>query len=105
MMKKTIQLLALGVFANTVVFGQSVEDGIKAYYNGNYASAINILEKQSSDPNGAYWLAKSLFEIQKNDKANEGGLKALTFYYLLQKGNHLFYKTNRQMPDKVLRLP
>jgi len=77
MMKKTIQLLALGVFANTVVFGQSVEDGIKAYYNGNYASAINILEKQSSDPNGAYWLAKSLFEIQKNDKANEVLLKAL----------------------------
>lgn len=85
-MKKTIQLLALGVFANTVAFGQTLEDGVKAFYNGNYAASISILEKQAADPNAAYWLAKSYFETDKNDKAAEAitkGLSAAPQNYLL----------------------
>ncbi|WP_346236881.1 tetratricopeptide repeat protein [Niabella insulamsoli] len=71
MMKKTIHLLALGVLLNTAVYAQSVEDGVAAYYNGNYASAVSILEKSADKPDAAYWLAKSYFEQGNYKLANE----------------------------------
>ncbi|MCH5599434.1 CDC27 family protein [Niabella ginsengisoli] len=76
-MKKTIHLLALGVLLNTVMYAQSVEDGVKAYYNGNYASAVSILEKSADKPEAAYWLAQSYFEDGKYQLANAAITKAL----------------------------
>ncbi|HMR83231.1 MAG TPA: tetratricopeptide repeat protein [Niabella sp.] len=76
-MKKTIHLLALGVLVNAGVYAQSVEDGVKAYYNGNYASAVSILEKHADKPDGAYWLAESYYEQAKNDEASAVIAKAM----------------------------
>ncbi|MFT4093417.1 MAG: hypothetical protein QM640_07240 [Niabella sp.] len=78
MTKKTVHLLALGVLVNAAVYAQSVEDGVKAYYNGNYPAAVSILEKQADKPEGAYWLAESYFELAKDAKAQEVINKALT---------------------------
>lgn len=76
-MKKTIHLLALGVLLNAGVYAQSVEDGVKAYYNGNYASAVGILEKHADKPDGAYWLAESYYEQGKNQQASAVISKAI----------------------------
>lgn len=77
MMKKTIHLLALGVLLNAGVYAQSVEDGVNAYYNGNYASAVNILQKNADKPDAAYWLAESYYEQGKNQLAEAVISKAL----------------------------
>lgn len=76
-MKKTIHLLALGVLVNAGVYAQSIEDGVKAYYNGNYASAVSILEKHADKAEGAYWLAESYYEQAKNAEAGAVLAKAL----------------------------
>ncbi|WP_460760759.1 tetratricopeptide repeat protein [Niabella terrae] len=77
-MNKTIHLLALGVMLSSAVFAQSVEDGVKDFYNGNYDRAISVLEKQSTDANAAYWLAESYFYKGKNEEAKNIVTKALT---------------------------
>lgn len=94
MMKKTIHLLALGVLMSSGMYAQSLEDGVKAYYNGNYASAINILEKQTGNAEAAYWLATSYFQQEKNALANEVISKAIATnagnpYLLVAKGHSL----------------
>lgn len=94
MMKKTIHLLALGVLLNAGVYAQSVEDGVKAYYNGNYASAVSILEKNADKPEAAYWLAESYFQQDKNSLAKGIIDKAIAAkagdpYLLVGKGHSL----------------
>lgn len=94
MMKKTIHLLALGVLLNAGVYAQSVEDGVKAYYNGNYASAVNILEKHGDKQEAAYWLAESYFSQGKTALAKAAVDKAIAAkpgdpYTLVAKGHYL----------------
>lgn len=94
MMKKTIHLLALGVLLNAGVYAQSVEDGVKAYYNGNYASAVSILEKNADKPEAGYWLAESYFSQGKSALAKAAIDKALAAnagnpYLLVAKGHSL----------------
>ena len=95
-MKKTVHLLALGVLLNAGVYAQSVEDGVKAYYNGNYASAVSILEKNADKPEAAYWLAESYFQQgeRKHTQAKATIEKALAAkpgdaYLLAAKGHSL----------------
>ncbi len=93
-MKKAIRLLALGVLVNAGVYAQSVEDGVKAYYNGNYASAVSILEKHADKADAAYWLAESYYELGKNAQADAVISKALAAkpadpYLLAAKGQLL----------------
>ncbi len=86
MMKRTIHLLALGVLLNAGVYAQSVEDGVKDFYNGNYDRAISVLEKQTANPTAAYWLAQSYFYKDQNAEAANIVSKALeanTNNYLL----------------------
>lgn len=85
-MKRTIHLLALGVLLNAGVYAQSVEDGVKDFYNGNYDRAISVLEKQTANPTAAYWLAQSYFYKDKNAEAANvisKGLEANANNYLL----------------------
>lgn len=94
MMKKTIHLLALGVLLNAGVYAQSVEDGVKAYYNGNYASAVNILEKHGDKQEAAYWLAESYFSQGKTALAKAAVDKAIAAkpgdpFTLVAKGHYL----------------
>ncbi len=94
MMKKTIHLLALGVLLNAGVYAQSVEDGVKAYYNGNYASAVSILEKHGDKQEAAYWLAESYFSQGKTALAKAAVDKAIAAkpgdaYTLVAKGHYL----------------
>lgn len=94
MMKKTIHLLALGVLLNAGVYAQSVEDGVKAYYNGNYASAVSILEKHGDKQEAAYWLAESYFALGKGALAKAAVDKAIAAkpgdaYTLVAKGHSL----------------
>ncbi|WP_460683580.1 tetratricopeptide repeat protein [Niabella aquatica] len=93
-MKKTIHLLALGVLLNAGVYAQSIEDGVKAYYNGNYASAVSILEKNADKPEASYWLAESYFQQAKNALAKATIEKGLAVkpgdpYLLAAKGHSL----------------
>lgn len=57
-MKKSIGLLAIVLFLGVAVFGQSIQDGVKALYSGQLDKATKILEKQTNSPEGVYWLAR-----------------------------------------------
>ncbi len=98
-MKKTVHLLALGVLLNTGMYAQSIEDGVKAYYNGNYATAINNLQKHADNPDAAYWLAESYFQQERNDLAKAVISKAIATkpndpYLLVAQGHSLLLSKN-----------
>lgn len=77
MIKKTISVLALGVFLSAGAFAQNgVQDGVNAFYNGQYFSAANILKNHAADPVGAYWLARTYIENENVAEAKATIAKA-----------------------------
>ena len=77
MIRKSISLIAIGVFMSVGVFAQNtIKDGIDALYNGQVFRAANILKTHVNDPLGAYWLAQTYIEHENIAQANDVIAKA-----------------------------
>lgn len=62
-------LATLGIVVSMGVQAQSIEDGIKALYNGRYTTAKNAFQKNISNPEAAYWLVQTYLTGVPQNKA------------------------------------
>lgn len=98
MINKRVHLLALTVILSAAANAQSIQDGVKALYEGKVLGAKSIFEKQADKPEATYWLVRADVENQDKkgaqqalDKAlaakpNEGWLLAAKGYLQLTNG-------------------
>lgn len=91
MINKKIRLLVLVALAVSSVQAQSIRDGIKELYSGRLEEATRILEKNTSSPEGVYWLARTYVKKDHMDSARFVFDKALATnanapYLLVGKG-------------------
>ncbi|MFV0605837.1 MAG: hypothetical protein ACK5NK_08365 [Niabella sp.] len=92
MIRKTIQLITLGVLLNAGVNAQSVEDAKKAYFDGKLFEAVEILKSQAgSNPEAAYWLTKAYIahddiDLAKSTLSSAIGANANNALLLAAKG-------------------
>ena len=69
MINKTMTLATLGIVVSMGVQAQSIEDGIKALYNGRYTTAKNAFQKNISKPEATYWLVQTYLTGVPQNKA------------------------------------
>ena len=69
MINKTMTLATFGIVVSMGVQAQTIEDGIKALYNGRYTTAKNAFQKNISKPEGTYWLVQTYLTGMPQNKA------------------------------------
>ncbi|MBO9619126.1 MAG: hypothetical protein J7539_08840 [Niabella sp.] len=77
MINKKIHLLALTVILGAAASAQSIQDGVKALYEGKVLGAKSIFEKQADKPEATYWLVRADVENQDKKGAQAALDKAL----------------------------
>ena len=80
-MKKTVMIVAAGLFLATGLKAQTMQEGINHLYADRFKSAVGVFEKLlAANPNNieaSYWLGQTYLDMDQNDKARQLYDKAL----------------------------
>lgn len=81
-MKKTLMIVATGLFLLTAVKAQTIQEGINHLYADRFKTAVGVFDKLiAANPNNIdaiYWLGQTYMDMDENDKARQLYDKALT---------------------------
>ncbi len=80
-MKKTLMIVATGLFLLTTVKAQTIQEGVNHLYADRFKTAVGVFEKLiAANPNNIdaiYWLGQTYLDMDQNDKARQLYDKAL----------------------------